>query len=108
MPERAMRGPALLLLVYMLAGCGAVDSFKSMARQTGRTADILEQALGVRPRIGWKVHNGSLEQVSVAFRESAAPDLPLSELADNVRDAVAMGFDEQPRELLVSVTLGRR
>jgi hypothetical protein len=96
----------LVVLIVGLAGCGLVgvlvDGFKyAKAVESG-----LEQAIGLKPQVGFNWSNGRLRSVTVTFPRIYDAK-PLSELAETVRAVVGKEFNQTPDTILLTFSLDR-
>jgi hypothetical protein len=100
------RAIAILALAASLAGCGVVDVIKNgLAYSKAVEADLARLA-GVKPEVGFKWHNGSLETVTVTFPRLYATK-PLDELAGTVRETVTKEFKQTPDRIVLAFELKR-
>jgi len=97
---------ALIALAIGLAACGAVDTMVDGYKHANAVGSELATATGMKPQVGFKWHNGSLEQVTVMFPRLYR-DKPLTELAETVRQTVAKEFKQTPDNIVLAFSLGR-
>jgi hypothetical protein len=94
----------ILVLAGGLAGCGAADLVSNGLSYTKAVETELERATGVKPKVGFKWHNGSFQSVTVTFPGVYA-DKPLGELADSVRRVVAEELKQMPDTIVLAFAL---
>ena len=97
---------ALIALAIGLAACGAVDTMVDGYKHANAVGSELATATGMKPQVGFKWHNGSLEQVTIMFPRLYR-DKPLTELAETVRQTVAKQFKQTPDNIVLAFSLGR-
>jgi hypothetical protein len=97
---------ALLVLAISLAACGVADTLYDGLKHVNAVESDLAEATGMKPQVGFKWHNGSLEQVTVTFPRLYR-DKPLADLAEAVRHAVAQEFKQTPDDIVLAFSLGR-
>lgn len=91
-------------LVLLLAGCGAFDSLTSGFEHADAVETDVEAAVGVRPKVGFKWVNGSLDHVTVMF-EGVPADLDLQRAAEAAEHAVAEHFEQSPDRIVLMFAL---
>lgn len=96
---------AIAVLAVGLAGCGAADLISRGIWYAKAAETDLEQATGVKPKVGFNWHNGWLS-VTVAFPR-VYDAKPLSELADTVRAVVIKDFKQTPDAIVLAFSLGK-
>jgi len=97
---------AIVLLAAGLAGCGVVDAITNGIAYSKAVAADLERSTGIKPEVGFKWHNGSLEVVTVTFPRLAAAK-PLDELAGTVREVVAREFKAAPDKIVLAFEMDK-
>jgi len=95
---------ASVVLASSLAGCGVADLISNGLAYSKAVATDLERDTSVKPEVGFKWHNGSLEQVTVTFPRVYAGK-PLDELAGTVREVVAREFKQMPDPIVLAFSL---
>jgi hypothetical protein len=88
-----------------LAACGAVTTMTEGFKRAQAVESDLEEATGVRPRVGFNWPNNRLVSVTVAFPR-VYDAKPLRELADLVREAVQDRFAQPPDNIVLAFSLG--
>src|SRR5882762_9609226 len=91
-----------LVVAAALAGCGMVSDMAETQKKSEAIALALEKELGVKPFVGWNIHNGSLTNVNVSFPVESVAKLAVGELAAKVRVVVSQSFEKPPEQLVVS------
>jgi hypothetical protein len=99
--DRYIRIYLVAAFSFLIASCG----FPEMQSQSAATSDALEKDLGVKPLIGWRTFNGTFSSLSVTFAEGKVEGMSMGELETHVRTAVGANFKEQPRQILISVSI---
>jgi hypothetical protein len=97
---------AVVALASSLAGCGVVDLISSGLSYAKAVETDIEHVTGVRPKVGFKWHNGSLESVTVTFPQ-VYTGKPLDELAGIAREVVAREFKQAPDTIVLVFSLRR-
>jgi len=97
---------AVVALASSLAGCGGADLISNGLSYAKAVETDLEHATGVRPEVGFRWHNGSLESVTVTFPRVYAGK-PLDELAGTLREVVAREFKQAPDAIVPAFSLRR-
>lgn len=90
------------VVASLLCGCDMASSIAETQRKSDAVALALEQEVGVKPQIGWKVNNGTLTHIDVHFPADGVANLPVGELVGKVRTAVTRNFEKPPQQLVVS------
>ena len=72
--------------------------------RAGAVQTDVAQATDIKPEVGFKWHNGSLEPVTVTFLRLYATK-PLDEFAGAVREVVAREFKETPGRIVLAFEL---
>ena len=100
-----LRIAAILALTVGLAACGDIVSTMTDGLNQAKSVEAeLEQSTGVRPQVGFNVHNGKLTSVTVMF-PALYETKPLRELSENVRAAVTKNFKQTPGAIVLSFAL---
>lgn len=86
----------------LLVGCGMASDIAETQKKSDDIASALEKEVGVKPQVGWKIHNGTLAHVNVQFPAEGVAYLPVGELVGKVRAVVTKSFDKPPQQLVVS------
>jgi hypothetical protein len=95
------RAIVILVLTASLAGCGVVNAIKNGLAYSKAVEADLARSTGVKPGVGFKWHNGSLETVTVTFPRLYTTK-PLDELGGTVREVVAREFKETPDKIVLA------
>lgn len=95
---------AILAFANGLAGCGMVDVIKNGLAYSKAVETDLAQATGMKPEVGFKWHNGSLETVTVTFPRLYSTK-PLDELAGTVRQTVTKQFKQAPDTIVLAFAM---
>jgi hypothetical protein len=97
---------AMVVLAAALGGCGAADLI-SMGLQCASAVETdLQQAIGIKPNVGFNWSNGRFRSVTVAFPR-VYDEKPLAELAAVVRAAVGTEFKQMPDTIVLSFNLDK-
>jgi hypothetical protein len=92
----------LLAALAGLVGCGMVSDLAETQKKSEGIAVALEKELGVKPLVGWNIHNGTLTHVNVNFPVEGVAKLSVGELDAKVRVVVTKHFEKAPEQLVVS------
>ena len=95
-----------VVLTTALAGCGGADLISNGFSYTRAAETDLEQATGVKPKVGFNWSNGNFQSVTVTFPRVYAAK-PLDELAATVREVVAKDFKQQPTTIVLAFSLSK-
>jgi hypothetical protein len=95
-----------LVLALSLAACDAVDTMTEGFSHAKAVESDLEQATGVRPRVGFNWNNGRLVSVTVQFPR-IDESKRLGELAESVRASVNKEFKQTPDNIVLAFSLGK-
>lgn len=87
------------------SGCDFVQDFSAAQDSQKKVEDALSEKLGGKVRVGWNIHNGTLNRVTVRVKEGAAGDLTLNELKARIAPVVVRHFEEKPSMLHISVAV---
>ena len=98
------RALAIVPLLTALMGCDAVSVLTDGVKQAKAVEADIEEAIGVRPNVGFRWNNGQLTSVTVGFPK-LYDGKPLRELAVVSREAVAKEFKQTPKMILLSFTI---
>jgi hypothetical protein len=100
---------AILVVAVILAGCDPISAINTMTsglKQARAVETELEESTGVRPQVGFNLHNTQLTSVTVTF-----PRIPdnktLDQLAEAARTAVSHQFKQTPENIVLSFVLGK-
>ena len=85
-----------------LLGCDMVSDFAETQKKSDAIAVEIEKDLGVKPMVGWNIHNGTLTHVNVQLPLESVAKLSVGELDAKVRAVVAKSFERPPEQLVVS------
>lgn len=96
------RSVLLLAATATLLGCGMVSDLAETQKKSDAIAVEIEKDLGVKPMVGWNIHNGTLTHVNVQFPVEGVAKLSVGELDAKVRAVVAKSFEKPPEQLVVS------
>ncbi len=86
----------------VLFGCGMVSDLAETQKKADAIALALAKEIGVKPVVGWNIHNGTLTHVNVQFPVEGVAKLPVGELDARVRAVVTKSFEKPPAQLVVS------
>jgi hypothetical protein len=95
--------PAITVVLALVA-CGPVDTLKEGFAHSQAVSESLEKTLGVKPFVGFNWSNGTLDSVSVTFQGIPA-NVPLTEIVDKSKHAVAAEFKQLPSQVVISFAL---
>jgi hypothetical protein len=93
-------------LAFGLCACGVVSQLTDGMKYAKAVEEDLEQAIGLKPAVGFNFNNGRLTAVTVAFPRLYEAK-PLSELAKTTRAAVEKEFKQTPDNVILSFALGK-
>jgi hypothetical protein len=97
---------ALLLIAVTLAACDAVNTVTEGAAHARAVESDLENATGVKPRVGFNWSNGRLTSVTVQY-PSIVQSPPLNDLAKIVRSSVESQFKQTPENIVLAFVVGK-
>ena len=86
----------------LLSACGMIGDMTEAQKKSETVALALEKETGVKPFVGWNIHNGTLTNVTVSFPMEGVSKLTIGELDAKVRAAVTRSFEKPPEQLVVS------
>lgn len=92
----------IVIFALVLVGCNPIETFQEMAEKQSEFNKISLQELGVEAFVGWNIHNGVLNSVTVMYPQGTLSDLTVGELDRKTLEIVKKVFEEKPR----SVTYG--
>jgi hypothetical protein len=96
---------ALMLTVSLLSlSCNAVSDMKGMFEKQELVQKAIEEKYNLHSQVGWKINNGVLTHVTVAFAADEVRDRKVSDLMGIAREAVASSFKSTPQVLNVQIT----
>jgi hypothetical protein len=96
---------ALMAIAIGLSSCGLVDTLVDGFQHVNAVRHDLTASTGMTPAVGFKWHNGRLENVTVTFPR-LYQDKPLPELAETVRREVTREFKQTPEDIVLGFSLG--
>jgi uncharacterized protein YceK len=99
-----MKQISLLILLLLLAGCGAVDSMTEGFKHTQEVASDLEKSVGSRPFVGFNWNNGSLTNVNVTFSK-VPKGKSIEELIEISRNSISKYFKQTPNQITVAFSV---
>ena len=88
--------------VSLLSACGMIGDMTEAQEKSETVALELEKETGVKPFVGWNIHNGTLTNVTVSFPMEGVSKLTVGELDAKVRAVVTRSFEKMPEQLVVS------
>jgi hypothetical protein len=91
-----------LLFCVLLTSCGMVSDMAEVQKKSEAISVALEKELGVKPFVGWNIHNGTLTNVNVNFPLDGVAKLTAGDLDAKVRAVVSQHFEKPPEQLVVS------
>ena len=97
----------LLAFVLSVGACGLASDMADAQKNADAVALGLERELGVKPLIGWNIHNGTLRHVNVSFPVESVAKMNVGDLDAKVRAAVNRGFEKPPEQVVVSTVSSR-
>jgi hypothetical protein len=97
---------AALAIALPLAACDAVNTVTEGAAHARAVESDLEQATGMKPRVGFNWNNGRLTSVTVQYA-GIVQSPPLSDLAKTVRSSVESQFKQTPETIVLAFSLGK-
>jgi len=101
----AFRLAALLAVALGLAACGVISTLVEGWRYAKAVEADLENTTGVKPSVGFNWSNGRLLTVTVAYPQLYERK-PLAALAEIVRRSVESHFQQKPKDVVLSFSLG--
>ena len=101
----AFRLAALLAVALGLAACGVISTLVDGWRYAKAVEADLENTTGVKPSVGFNWSNGRLLTVTVAYPQLYERK-PLAALAEIVRRSVESHFQQKPKDVVLSFSLG--
>jgi len=101
-----LRTLGILIFTVNLAACDPVSTVTEGYKQTQAVERNVEQATGIKPRVGFNFNNGRLMSVTVSFA-GVDENKPLRELAEPVRAAVMKEFKQTPENIVLAFSLGK-
>jgi hypothetical protein len=101
-----MRNILIAALAVSLCSCGVVSDMADGFKYAKAVEADLEQAIGLKPGVGFNFNNGRLTAVTVAFPRLYDAK-PLRELARTTRAAVEKEFKQTPDKIFLSFALGK-
>jgi len=101
----AFRLAALLAVALGLAACGVIGTLVDGWRYAKAVEADLENTTGVKPSVGFNWSNGRLLTVTVAYPQLYERK-PLAALAEIVRRSVESHFQQKPKDVVLSFSLG--
>lgn len=97
---------ALVVLVGTgLAGCDLAEDFSAAMESGEQVKEKLSSELGGEVRVGWNIHNGSLQRVSVQIPPEMAGGLTLGELKARIAPIVKEEFEDRPGVLQITLAV---
>ncbi len=99
--RRRVLSSIFVTLGLALAACGPVDTLKEGFAHSQAVSASLEKSLGVKSFVGFNWNNGTLDTVSVTF-QGIPPDVPLADIVDKSKRAVAAEFKQLPSQVVIS------
>jgi hypothetical protein len=95
----------IVLLAMALIGCDAVNTVVDGYKNAKAVETDLQQAIGLKPEVGFNWNNGRLLLVTVTFPR-LYEGKPLPALAEEVRAAVIKEFKQAPDNVVLGFSLG--
>jgi hypothetical protein len=97
---------AILAVAANLAACDAISTVTEGYKYAKNVEGDLQSSTGVKPRVGFRWHNGRLQYVRVVFPRLIETK-SLEELAAAVRVAVGREFKQNPDNIVLAFSLGK-
>jgi hypothetical protein len=94
-----------LFVVMLVSGCGIVEGMTETKGKTDKVAIQIEKDLGVKPFIGFNIHNGSLKQLTVNFGKDLDEKISIEEVGNTVSKAIANSLDDKPENTVITFVL---
>ncbi|MDE1465571.1 hypothetical protein [Spartinivicinus poritis] len=94
----------LLILALSLFGCNPIESFEEMTAKQDEFNELSLKELGVEAFVGWNIHNGRLNTVTIIYPQWSLKQLTVGELERKTLKIVDEVFKEKPN----TVTYGFR
>ncbi|KPV41860.1 hypothetical protein AN478_00190 [Thiohalorhabdus denitrificans] len=91
-----------------LAGCNFVGDFSDAQESQQQVTEELSTALGGDVQVGWNIHNGTLQRVSVHLPEEIASDRTFEDLKGVIAPVVTRHFEERPSQLQIAVVVPKQ
>jgi hypothetical protein len=85
-----------------LLGCGLASDMAETQKRAEAVAIALEKEVGVKPFVGWNIHNGKLTNVNISFPLEGVGKLTAAELHAKATAAASANFDKAPEQLVVA------
>jgi hypothetical protein len=93
-----------IVLFFILAGCGVVDSMTEGFKHAQEIADELEKSTGSKPFVGFHWNNGSLTNVNVTFSE-IPNNKSIDELISLSKSSINEHFKQTPDQITVAFSV---
>jgi hypothetical protein len=97
---------AILVLAIGLAACDAISTLTDGMKYARAVETDLAASTGMRPKVGFSWHNGTLVTVTVTFPRLYSAK-SVDELADTVRRSVTSQFRQAPNDIVLAFSLGK-
>jgi len=97
------------LLVIMTAisilftGCNLFESLEDAVEKREHVQNIIKEKYGYETEIYWRIQNGKLTQVTVAYNIEDVKEKKVSDLMQVAVDSVLPNFEEEPRTIFIQV-----
>jgi hypothetical protein len=98
-------GTALVFALTLVA-CDAVNTVTEGFSHAQAVETDLEQATGVRPKVGFNWNSGRLVSVTVQYPR-LVESKRLGELAETARASVSKQFKQTPENIVLAFSLGK-
>jgi len=99
-----LRIATALVFALTLAACDAVNTVSEGFSHAKAVEGDLEQATGVRPKVGFNWNNGRLISVTIQYPR-LVESKGLSDLAETARASVKKQFKQTPENIVLAFSL---
>lgn len=95
----------LTIAFCFLSSCNVAESMNKTKLKTSKVADAIEKELGIRPQIGFRIHNGSLKRINISFNNNIDKKSSIEDIERIIRKSLKENMEEQPENTVLSILL---
>ena len=93
----------MLLSAFLFYSCNAVSDMKDMFSKQVLIQEAIKEQYDLETQVGWRMHNGVLTYVTVAFSAEEVRYMNVADLEVVAQESVFAAFESTPKVLNVQI-----
>lgn len=94
-----------VISIIFLSGCDVANDLLEFRDKQERIQKTIKDSYGWNSKVGWKIQNGILSQVTVMFMASDVKDEKVSNLEAAAKNVILDFFDTTPKSIYIQIVI---